>query len=69
MICLLMLLMFLVYFLLTVFFWLFFIAGTNVPTQIDSGISQAVSDTNKISMTKNMFGDGRIETAVTAEIF
>lgn len=50
-------------------FWLFFIGGTNVPTQIDSGISQAVSDTNKISMTKNMFGDGRIETAVTAEIF
>ena len=39
----------------------------NAPTQIDSGISQAVRDANKISMTENIFEDGRIEAAVTAE--
>ena len=38
-----------------------------VASKIDSGISQAVRDANKISMTKNIFKDGRIETAVTAE--
>lgn len=65
MICLLMFLIFLVYFLLIVFFLAIF----DIFFQIDSGISQAVSDTNKISMTKNIFGDGRIETALTAENF
>lgn len=65
MICLVMFLIFLVYFLLIVFFLAIF----DIFFQIDSGISQAVSDTNKISMTKNIFGDGRIETALTAENF
>ena len=65
MICLLMFLIFIVYFLLIVFFLAIF----DIFFQIDSGISQAVSDTNKISMTKNIFGDGRIETALTAENF
>ena len=60
--------MFLLYFLLIVFFGYFFIVGKNAPTQIDSGISQAVRDANKIFMTKNIFEDGIIETAaVTAE--
>ena len=39
----------------------------NAPTQIDSGISEALRDATKISMTKNIFEDGRIETAVTAK--
>lgn len=60
-----MFLIFIVYFLLIVFFLAIF----DIFFQIDSGISQAVSDTNKISMTKNIFGDGRIETALTAENF
>ena len=38
-----------------------------VASKIDSGISQAVRDANKISMTKNIFKDGSIEIAVTAE--
>ena len=59
--------MFLFYFLPIVFFGYFFIVDMNTPTQIDSVISQAVRDANKISMTKNIFEDGRIETAVTAE--
>ena len=59
--------MFLLYFLVIVFFGYFFIVGMNAPRQIDSGISQAVRDANKISMTENIFEDGRIETAVTAE--
>ena len=59
--------MFLLYFLLIVFFGYFFMVGMNAPTQIDGGISQAVRDANKISMIKNIFEDGRVETAVTAE--
>ena len=39
----------------------------NEPTEIDSSISKAVKDSNKISMVKNVFGDGRIETTVTSE--
>ena len=35
--------------------------------QIDSGISQAVRDANRISMTKNFFGDGMVETTLVAE--
>ena len=31
-------------------------------TEIDSSISRAVKDSNKISMVINIFGDGRIET-------
>ena len=38
-----------------------------MSTQIDSGITQAVRDANKISITKNIFGENRIETTVTAE--
>lgn len=38
-----------------------------MPTQIDSGITQAVRYANKISITKNIFGENRIETTVTPE--
>ena len=39
----------------------FFIVGVNSPTEIDSSISRAVKDANKISRVKNIFADGRIE--------
>ena len=36
-------------------------------TEIDSGISQAVSGADKISMTKNIFGESQVTTTLTAE--
>ena len=36
-------------------------------TEIDSSISQAIRNSNKISMTKNIFSDNCVETAITAE--
>ena len=36
-------------------------------TQIDSGISQSIKDSNKMSMSKNTFSDNRVETTITAE--
>ena len=39
----------------------FFIVGVNSPTEIDSSISRAVKDANKISRVKNIFADGRIK--------
>ena len=50
--------------------WLF--SGTFFPgneaksTEIDTGISQAVRDSSKISMTKNIFEE-RVETTLTDE--
>ena len=50
--------------------WLF--SGTFFPgneaksTETDTGISQAVRDSSKISMTKNIF-EGRVETTLTTE--
>ena len=44
-----------------------FSVNQQAPTQIDSGISQAIRDANKISMSKNIFGDNKVETTVTAE--
>ena len=44
-----------------------FIENPQASSQIDSGISQAIRDTNKISMSKNIFGDNSVETTVTAE--
>lgn len=44
-----------------------FLVDERALTKIDSGISQAVRDANKISMTMNIFGDSRIEAAVTAK--
>ena len=35
--------------------------------QADSGISQAVKGADKLSMVKNIFGNDRIETTLTAE--
>ena len=47
---------------------MFLVSGWNVSksTEIDIGISQAVRDSSKISMTKNIF-EGRVETTLTAE--
>ena len=36
-------------------------------TQIDSGISQAIRDSNKIYMSKNIFSDNKVDTTITAE--
>ena len=36
-------------------------------TEIDSGISQAIRDSNEISITKNIFCDNHAETAIIAE--
>ena len=59
-----MLMMFLLYFLLITFFeGYFFTVGVNASTEIDSSVSRAVKDSNKISMVINIFSDGRIETA------
>ena len=44
-----------------------FLENRQASTQIDSGISQVIRDTNKISMLKNIFCDNRVETTVTAE--
>ena len=38
-----------------------------LSTEIDSGISQAITDSNKISMLKSIFVDNTIETTITAE--
>ena len=50
-----------------IFLVLVLVNQQQAPTQIENGISQAIKDTNKISMSKNIFGDNRIETFVTAE--
>ena len=39
----------------------------NAPTEINSSISRTVKDSNKFFVVKNIFGNGRIETVVTAE--
>ena len=46
-----------------------FLINQQVHTQIDRGISQVVKDTNKISMTKNIFVDNRIEITVEKTSF
>ena len=46
---------------------IFCIANEGGAMQIDSGISQAVKGADKISMVKNIFGNERIETTLTAE--
>ena len=47
-------------------FWIFFLGNEAKSTEIDNGISQAVRNSDKISMMKNIFG-GRLETTLTAE--
>ena len=39
----------------------------NAPTEINSSISRTVKDSNKVFVVENIFGNGRIETVVTAE--
>ena len=50
-----------------IFFWGLFLENLQASTQIDSNISQAIRNAIKISMWKNIFGDKRVETTVTAE--
>ena len=50
------------------FFVVLCLAGNgSCNTQIDSGISQAIQNSSKILMSKNIFSDNRIETTITAE--
>ena len=49
------------------FFILPFFLEQRLPsTEIDSGISKAVRDSNKILMSKNVFPDNTVETTITA---
>ena len=50
-----------------IFLVLLLVNQQKAPTQIDNGISQAIKEANKISMSKNIFGDNRIKNFVTAE--
>ena len=49
-----------------VFVWHFFLEKQSGSAEIDTGISQAVRDSSKISIAKNFFG-GRVETTLTTE--
>ena len=49
-----------------IFFLGLFLENLQASTQIDSGISEAIRNANKISMSKNIFGGNRVETTVTA---
>ena len=44
-----------------------FLENQQASAQIDNGISQVIRNANKISTSKNIFGDNRVETTVTAE--
>ena len=48
-------------------FWGPFLENLQASTQIDSGISQAIRNANKISMSKNIFCENWVETAVIGE--
>lgn len=50
-----------------ILFWALVSENQDASTQIDNGISQAIKNSNKISMTKNSFDNNRVETTVTAE--
>ena len=50
-----------------IFLVLFLAMQHTRSTEIDSGFSQAIRDSNKISMTKTIFSDNRVETAITAK--
>ena len=55
-----------IFFFFLSFFWPSFLAQRLPSTEIDSVISQAVRDSNKISMSKNVFPDNTVETTITA---
>ena len=42
----------------------FFIVGVNAPTEIDSSISRAVKDSNKISKVKNIIKKSTMEISL-----
>ena len=46
--------------------WLFFLGNKAKSTEIGNGISQAIRNSDRISMTKKIF-DGRVETTVSVE--
>lgn len=48
-------------------FWFIFLATDHGSTQVNTGISKAVRWADKISMTKSIFGEGRVETTLTAK--
>lgn len=50
-----------------IFLVLFLAMQRTSSTEIGSGISQTIRDSNKISMTKNIFSDNRVVTEITAE--
>ena len=54
------------YFFSHLFVLAFFLGKQSGSAEIDTGISPAVKDSTKISMTKNGF-NGRVETTLTAE--
>ena len=47
-------------------FLVLFLVNQQAPSQIDGSISQAITDANKVFMSKNIFVDNRVETTVTA---
>ena len=49
------------------FIGFYFLVNEHEVAQTESGISETVKDASKISMTKNIFGDSRVETTLTAE--
>ena len=44
------------------FFWGSVLENRQASTQIDSGISKAIRDTNNISILKKIFGNNRVES-------
>ena len=50
-----------------IFLALFLAMQHTQSSEIDSGISQTIRDSNKISMTKTIFSDNRVDTAITAD--
>ena len=45
----------------------FFLVTDQESIHIDTGISQALKGADKISMTKNIFGEGRIKMTLATE--
>ena len=49
------------------YFFCLFLAQRFPSTVIDSGISQTIRNSNKISMSKSIFPDNMVDTTITAE--
>ena len=46
--------------------WLFFLGNEAKSAEVDNGILQAIRNSDRICMAKNIY-DGRVETTITAE--